>query len=123
MTRPTRALLAAVLTSLAVAAAPTAASADLLPPITNPVTDWSMIFPSLSPQYDPNDPNICTSGKPKCIDSLSKEMTKRFAPFASSCSHNAMFALLYLRVTDHVGTSVWTPGRFTDPYFMTHYAA
>jgi hypothetical protein len=34
-----------------------------------------------------------------------------------------MFALLYLRVTDHVGTSVWTPDRFNDPYFMTHYAA
>jgi hypothetical protein len=118
----TRALFASLLASFAIAAAPSAASADLLG-LNNPVTDWSSLLPSLSPQYTPNDPNICNSGKPKCLDALSKEMTKRYQPLSDSCSHNVMFALLYLRVTDHVADAVWTPGRFTDPYFMTHYAA
>jgi hypothetical protein len=122
MPRMTRALFASLLATLAVAAAPSAASADLLG-LNNPVTDWSSVLPSLAPRYDPNDPNICNSGKPKCLDALSKEMTRRYKPLSDSCSHNVMFALLYLRVTDHVADAVWTPGRFSDPYFMTHYAA
>jgi hypothetical protein len=122
MTRPARALFASLLASLALAIAPSMASADLLG-MTNPVTDWSSVLPSLSPQFVPDDPNICTSGKPKCIDAVAKEMAKRYQPLSDSCSHNVMFALLYLRVTDHVGGAVWTPGRFDDPYFMTHYTA
>ena len=125
-------LFAAVLVSLAVAVAPSTASADLLSTTTsvtgasniqNPVTDWSMVFPSLSPEYVPDDPNICNAGKPACVKSLSKEMTKRYKPMSDSCDHSVMFALLYLRVTDHVGEAVWTPGRFSDPNFMSHYAA
>jgi hypothetical protein len=118
MTRPTRALFVSLLATVAVAAAPSAASADLL--TVNVVTDWSTLLPSLSPQYDPNDPNICTSGKPQCVDAVAKEMTKRFKPLSDSCSHNALFSLLYLRVTNHVGEAVRTPGRFDDPGFISH---
>jgi hypothetical protein len=121
MPRMTRALFASLLATLAVAAAPSAASADLLP--IDPVTDWSSLLPGLSPGYDPNDPNICKSGQPRCLDSLSREMTRRYQPLSDSCSHNVMFALLYLRVTEHVKQAVWTPGRFDDPRFMTHYTA
>jgi hypothetical protein len=118
MTRSTRALFASLLATLAVAAAPSAASADLLS--INPVTDWSTLLPSLAPQYDPNDPNICNSGKPQCIDAVAREMNRRLTPLTDSCSHNALFSLLYLRVTNHVGTAVGTPGRFQDPGFVTH---
>jgi hypothetical protein len=114
----TRALFAPLLATLAVAAAPSAASADLLP--INPVTDWSTLLPSLAPQYDPNDPNICNSGKPQCIDAVAKEMNRRLQPLADSCSHNALFSLLYLRVTNQVGIAVRTPGRFQDAGFITH---
>ena len=122
MPRMTRAMFASLLATFAVAAAPSAASADLLP-VADPVTDWSSLLPSLSPQYDPNDPNICSSGRPRCLDALQREMTRRYQPLSDSCSHNVMFALLYLRVTDHVKQAVWTPGRFDDPRFMTHYTA
>jgi hypothetical protein len=122
MTRRTRALLAALLAGLTIAIAPSTASADLLG-MENPVTDWSSLLPGLSDAYNPDDPNICNAGKPQCISALEREMGKRFQPLADSCSHNAMFALLYYRVTNHVGDAVWTPGRFDDPYFMTHYAA
>ena len=133
MTRMTRALLVSVLATIAAVAAPTAASADLLGTTTtaatttatttttmNPVTDWSTLFPSLAPIYDPNDPNLCNSGKPQCVDAVAKEMNKRFKPLADSCSHNALFSLLYLRVTNHVGEAVRTAGRFDDPGFISH---
>jgi uncharacterized protein DUF5995 len=118
MARSARVVFASLLATVAVAAAPSAAAADLLP--LNPVTDWSTLFPSLAPQYDPADPNICNSGKPQCIDAVAREMSKRLRPLADSCSHNTLFSLLYLRVTNHVGEAVRTPGRFDDAGFITH---
>src|SRR5258707_14434401 len=56
MALTTRSLLAAVLSAVAVAVAPSAASADLLPTTTttlNPITDWSTLLPSLAPAYNP----------------------------------------------------------------------
>ena len=120
MTRTARVLFVAALASLSVAFAPSSASADLLPPITNVVTDWSMLLPGLAAPYDANDPNICNSGKPQCVDAVAKEMTKRLAPLATSCSHNALFALLYLDVTNHIGDAVRTDGYFQVPAVISH---
>jgi hypothetical protein len=118
MPRMTRALFASLLATFALAAAPSAASADLL--TLNPITDWSTLLPSLSPQYDPNDPNICNSGKPQCIDAVVKEMNKRFTPLAASCSHNALFSLLYMDVSKQVAIADRTSGYFNDPRFISH---
>ena len=118
MPRMTRVLFASLLATLAVAAAPSAASADLLG--LNPVTDWSTLFPSLSPQYNPNDPNICNSGKPQCIDAVVREMNKRFTPLAASCSHNALFSLLYMDVSKQVAIADRTSGYYNDPGFISH---
>ncbi|MEA2483553.1 MAG: hypothetical protein QOC55_1500 [Thermoleophilaceae bacterium] len=118
MTRTARALFCSLLAAFSLAIAPSIASADLLP--ANPITDWSTLLPGLAPAYNPNDPNLCNSGKPQCIDAVAKEMTKRFQPLSDSCSHNALFSLLYLRVTNHVGDAVRTPGEFDDPGFISH---
>jgi hypothetical protein len=127
MPRTTRTLFVSLLTSCAIAAAvPAAASADLLSTTTstvttgNLVTDWSMLLPGLSPAYDPNDPNICNSGKPQCIDAVAKEMAKRLKPLSDSCSHNALFALLYYDVTNQVGIADRTAGYFDDAGFISH---
>lgn len=127
MTRSSRILGLALLASLSVVLAPAPASADLLSTTTttvtsgNLVTDWSTLLPSLSPTYDPNDPNnICNSGKPQCVDAVAKEMAKRLQPLSDSCSHNALFALLYLRVTNHIGDAVRTAGYFNDPGLISH---
>jgi hypothetical protein len=118
MTRPIRRLAAVAGAVLALGALPSSASADLLP--LDPVTEWETILPGLSPQYDPNDPHICNSGRPQCIDVVVREMTRRFQPLASSCDHNALFSLLYLEVTKEVGAAVRTAGYFADPRFVTH---
>ncbi len=124
MAHRTRTLLTSLLATLALAITPTVASADLLGTgINDPVTDWSTVLPGMSPAYDPDDPNICNSGKEACQASLYKEMDRRYKPLADSCSHNTMFALLYLRVTKHVWDSIWHQDYFADKGFMTHYGA
>jgi len=122
----TRSRFAGFLAVLALSVFPQVASADLLGTgINDPVTDWSTLLPGLGDAYNPDDPtNICNSGKEACQAALYKEMDKRFQPLADSCSHNAMFALLYLRVTKHVWDAIWHNGDyFSDKGFMTHYGA
>jgi hypothetical protein len=125
MTRSLRLLFSALVASFALALTPSFASADLLGTgINDPVTDWATVLPGLTPGYDNQDSNICKSGKEACQATLYNEMDKRFQPLANSCSHNAMFALLYLRVTRHVWDSIWHDGDyFSDKGFMTHYGA
>ncbi|MEA2493216.1 MAG: hypothetical protein QOJ29_1127, partial [Thermoleophilaceae bacterium] len=117
MTRTPRRLAACLIAAFALAL-PASSSADLL--TIDPVTDWSTLLPALSPQYNPADPNICNSGKPQCVDAVGREMAKRFKPLSDSCSHNALFSLLYLRVTNHVGEAVRQAGRFHDAGYISH---
>ena len=130
MTRSHRALLSALLASLVLAIAPSIASADLLSTTTsttttatsgNLVTDWTMLLPGLAGPYIPNDPNnICNAGNPQCVDSVAREMAKRLQPLSDSCSHNALFSLLYLDVTHHIGDAVRTAGYFQVPQVISH---
>jgi Family of unknown function (DUF5995) len=127
MARPTRTLFSALVVSLALAIAPSIASADLLATTTttvtsgNLVTDWTMLLPGLAGPYVPNDPNnICNAGNPQCVDSVAREMEKRLKPLSDSCSHNALFSLLYLDVTYHIGDAVRTAGYFQVPPVISH---
>jgi hypothetical protein len=127
MARPTRTLFSALLVTVAVAISPSIASADLLSTTTSTVTtgnlatDWSMLLPGLADPYNADDPtNICNSGKPQCVDAVAKEMAKRLQPLSDSCSHNALFSLLYLDVTYHIGDAVRTDGYFQVPGVISH---
>ena len=127
MTRTARAGLAAAFAACALAITPSIASADLLSTTTTTatsgdlITDWSTILPGLAAPYDAADPNnICNSGKPQCVDAVAKEMSKRMAPLVDSCSHNALFALLYYDVTLHIGDAVRTDGYFQVPGVISH---
>ena len=126
MTRSSRALFSALLASLALAIVPSIASADLVS-TTNTVasgnlaTDWVMLMPGLAGPYNANDPNnICNAGNPQCVDSVAREMEKRLKPLSDSCSHNALFSVLYLDVTYHIGTAVRTSGYFQVPGVISH---
>jgi hypothetical protein len=137
MTRSARVLLVALIASVPVALAPSSASADLLSGTTstgtstvstttnvvtngNLITDWSTLLPGLAAPYEADDPNICNSGKPQCVDAVAKEMSKRLQPLSDSCSHNALFALLYYDVTLHIGDAVRTAGYFQVPGVISH---
>jgi hypothetical protein len=47
-------------------------------------------------------------------------MTKRLEPLASSCDHNAVFALTYLRVTEEYRRTIESPTFFDDTSFVNH---
>ena len=118
----------ALTVALLTLALPASASAQLggtTGTVTTTVEDtlltWNQILPGLTPGYVPGDPNPCKSGKPQCVDAVEREMEKRLAPLADSCSHNAMFAILYLRVTDKIGQAVRrTDGFFDTPGYVGH---
>jgi hypothetical protein len=96
--------------------APASAHADA----GNILVDWSTLLPGLTDDFDPNSANICVAGKVSCVDSTIAEMTRRFTPLATSCDHNALFALLYLRVTQQYRLAVSDPNYFNDNAFVNH---
>src|SRR4051812_21508374 len=85
----------------------------------NPVP-WSSVLPGLTSTFQPGSDNICQSGRVQCVDSLLREMTRRLAPLASSCSHDAVFADLYLIVTKYYRHAVADPAFFSDNAFVNH---
>ncbi len=85
-----------------------------------PFVGWSSLLPGLSLPYDVTSPDDCIAGRVQCIDKLVREMTKRFEPLASSCDHDAIFALTYLRVTEEYRRTVEAPTFFDDTSFVNH---
>jgi hypothetical protein len=47
--------------------------------------------------------SACDAGASDCVPLVAAEMLRRYQPLAASCSHDAAFALMYLRVTQTVG--------------------
>jgi hypothetical protein len=47
-------------------------------------------------------------------------MERRFAPLASNCAHNAIFALAYLRTTQEYARTAADPEFFDDARFVNH---
>jgi Family of unknown function (DUF5995) len=93
---------------------PAAATAD-----DPPFVGWTALLPALSIPYDASSPDDCTAGRAQCVDKTIREMTKRFDPFASSCDHNAIFALVYLRVTEEYRRTIDGPF-FDDTSFVNY---
>lgn len=60
-------------------------------------------------------PSRCANGAWGCIDTTIGDMTRRFNRLAPSCNHDAVFSLLYLRVTERYKQFAATPGNFLDP--------
>jgi hypothetical protein len=95
-------------------AAPAAATAD-----DAPFVGWSALLPGLSLPYDPASPNDCIAGRVQCVNRTIRDMTRRFDGLASSCDHNAVFSLTYLRVTEEYRRTV--EGPFFDETQFVNY--
>jgi hypothetical protein len=85
-----------------------------------PFVGWSTLLPGLSLPYDVTSPDDCIAGRVQCVDRVIREMTRQFEPLASSCDHDAIFALTYLRVTEEYRRTVETPTFFDDTPFVNH---
>ncbi|MCX6397099.1 MAG: DUF5995 family protein [Propionibacteriales bacterium] len=121
-----RSLTAAVLAltstvALGTVAAPTrAATTDplaalLTPAVLDPVVNLLAAYPT---KYQPYAGPVCPGGEPACIEDVITEMQRRLVPLASSCSHDAIFSLAYLRVTQNVKAAADT-GYFADRTWLT----
>ena len=117
-------LLLLMLTCAAVVLSPARALADTTSTVTTATSsvlvDWSSLLPGLTDQYDPNSANDCVAGRVSCVDATIREMSRRFAPLATSCDHKALFSLLYLRVTQQYRQAVSNPTYFSDNAFVNH---
>jgi Family of unknown function (DUF5995) len=94
--------------------APGAALAD-----DPPFIGWSALLPSLALPYDPASPDDCIAGRSQCVDKTIRQMTARTDSLASSCDHNVIFSLTYLRVTQAYRQTIDTPF-FDDTSFVNY---
>jgi hypothetical protein len=109
--RPLVAALAALVVALGV---PVTAVAD-----DAPFVGWTALLSALSLPYVPDSSDDCIAGRSQCVDKTIREMTRRFDALASTCDHNAIFSLTYLRVTEEYRRTIDTPF-FDDTPFVNH---
>ncbi|RNM13707.1 DUF5995 family protein [Nocardioides pocheonensis] len=98
---------------LTVGATSTPAHADLLPYVP-----WSSYLAGWTDQYVPTSDNDCVAGRSTCLKATLKEESRIADDTAKSCSHNAVFARAYVRMTQLYGFTRDIPGYYQDvPYF------
>jgi hypothetical protein len=104
-----------VVTSLlAVGTAATPAQADGL----LPYVPWSSYLQGWTDEYVPSSDNDCVAGRSSCLNATLKEQSRIADDTANRCSHNAVFARAYVRMTQLYGHTREIPGYYQDvPYF------
>ena len=85
-----------------------------------PFLGWSAILPPLQGTYSPSSEDDCKRGSVHCVDKVIREMERRFDPLASSCDHDSVFALSYLRTTEEYRRAIEDPAFFEDMPFINH---
>ena len=88
-----------------------------------PYVGWTQLLPGLTTQYEPSSENDCAAGRPRCIDAVIREMTRRFDRLAPTCDHDAIFSLAYLRTTEEFRRALDDTTFFEDPGFVVHEGA
>lgn len=96
----------------ALLAAPAAARAEDAPFV--PLVD---ALPALPGQFTASTFDACADGHPACVDATLDEMYRRYGERVSTCDHNAVFALTYIRVTEIYAARA---GTFREPRFLAH---
>jgi Family of unknown function (DUF5995) len=79
---------------------------------------WKALIRATPAVVTATSTNACGAGSPACIRDVVAEMTRRYDVLAARCSHEAPFALMYLRVTqavDRQGTR-----RFHSLEYLNH---
>jgi hypothetical protein len=85
-----------------------------------PYVPWSSYLPGWSDDYVPSSDNDCVAGRPRCLRATLSELARVFDANARRCSHQAVFAMAYLRITQAYGWSREQSGYYEDEPFMNH---
>jgi hypothetical protein len=91
------------------------AHADLLPYVP-----WSSYLSGWTDEYIPTSDNDCVAGRSNCLNATLKEQSRIADDTASSCSHNAVFARAYVRMTQLYGYTRDIPGYYQDVQYFNH---
>jgi hypothetical protein len=82
---------------------------------------WPSLLPSLAEPFDPTSSAPCRNGSLRCVDQTVAEMQRSFDRLAASCSHETIFSLTYLRVTQEYRRTVAAdPAFFANTPFVNH---
>ena len=112
--RWTGGVLTGALVAAFLAAGPTA-SADPAPNVA-----WSSQLAGWTEEHIPSSENDCVAGRDSCLKVTLKELARIADDTAKSCSHDAVFARAYLRMTQTYGWSRDIPGYYQDVPFANH---
>lgn len=93
-------------------AVPAAAAAEDAPFV--PLVD---VLPALPGTYSASVFDDCADGDPGCVGATLDEMYRRYGELVSTCDHNAVFGLTYIRVTEIYRDRAET---FDEPRFLAH---
>jgi hypothetical protein len=112
--RWTGGVLAAALVTALVAGGPGASAA------TQRNVPWSVYLAGWTEEFVPTSENDCVAGRDTCLKATLKELARIADDTAKSCSHDAVFARAYLRMTQTYGWSREIPGYYEDVPFANH---
>lgn len=85
-----------------------------------PYVPWSSYLPGWSDEYVPTSDNDCAAGRENCLKVTLKELSRIADDTAGTCSHNAVFARAYLRMTQLYGHTRAIPGYYQDVSYFNH---
>jgi len=114
--RKTAVAVVVVMTATVSALTGAPAQADLAPPYVA----WSSYLAGWTDQYVPTSDNDCVAGRSNCLNATLKEQSRIADSTAKACSHNAVFARAYVRMTQLYGYTRAIPGYYQDVRYMNH---
>ena len=81
---------------------------------------WSAYLQGWTEEYVPTSENDCVAGRDPCLKATLKELARIADDTAQRCSHDAVFARAYLRMTQTYRWSRDIPGYYEDVPFANH---
>jgi hypothetical protein len=87
---------------------------------TQPNVAWSSYLAGWTDEFVPTSDNDCVAGRDNCLKATLKELARIADSTAQSCSHDAVFARAYLRMTQTYGWSRDISGYYEDVPFANH---
>jgi hypothetical protein len=87
---------------------------------TQPNVPWSSYLAGWTEEHVPTSENDCVAGRDSCLKATLKELARIADDTATSCSHDAVFARAYLRMTQTYGWSRDLPEYYEDVPFANH---
>jgi hypothetical protein len=85
-----------------------------------PYIGWTTYLPSWTDEFVPSSDNDCVAGRSSCLKATLQKFSTILKANAKSCTHEAVFAMTYTRITQSYGYVRNIPGYFEDVPYINH---